>query len=83
MTVTVPNVPASADSHWRRPLWIVVVGGIVSVVLAVVTNIIAAYLQERFEILSEVGRLVFVIIVFLVSLGAAILIEVKHSRVGR
>lgn len=72
--------PAPANSRNRQPLWIVTAGGITSAILAITTNVIAAYLQETFGILNDITRFAAVVVVFLVSLGITIWLGIRHHQ---
>jgi len=50
----------------------VVLSVLVSATLGLVSNIVAAYLQERYHLISNPVRLVVVVVIFLVSLAVSI-----------
>lgn len=59
---------------------LIVIGAIAAVVLGVASNIVAAYLQERYNLITDQGRIWIVVIVFVVALVIGILVALKQGQ---
>lgn len=58
----------------------VVLGIVVSTFLGIVANIVANYLQERFNLIETPGRVLIVLIVFIISLVFNIILGIKSMK---
>ncbi|RLF49734.1 MAG: hypothetical protein DRN19_05530 [Thermoplasmata archaeon] len=53
---------------------------VVAVILGIASNIVAAYLQDQFNLLNDQGRFVVVVAVFTVTLAIGTWLAVKQGQ---
>ena len=67
------------SSSQKRSALLIFVGLVISTLIAITTDIIAAYLQDKLNIFTDNTRLAIVIVVFLVALVIAIWLTIKYG----
>jgi hypothetical protein len=73
------RVGARGASHVKR-LVKIIASTVAASVLGIATNIIATYLQERFNLLNNQGRFAVVVVVFLITLAIGIWLAVNQGK---
>lgn len=69
----------SGSSRTLNPIWIV--GGVIlSAANSIVVNILSAYIQDRYGILTQMTRLARVVLVFVLTLLFAMWLAVRSSK---
>ncbi len=68
------------DSARHSVYFKVALGIVVSTFLGIVANIVANYLQERFNLIETPGRVLIVLIVFIISLVFNIIFGIKSMK---
>jgi hypothetical protein len=59
---------------------LIAIGVILSAIFGLVSNVIAAYLQEQYHLISDPMRLLIVFGVLLISLSFSIVVAVRSNR---
>ena len=71
----------SSDSSIRRfRARLMAISTVVAVILGIASNIVAAYLQDQFNLLNDQGRFVVVVAVFTVTLAIGTWLAVKQGQ---
>ena len=71
--------PSENGGH-RKPVLLVVVGLLLATILGILSNIIAAYIQEKHGLINDSGRFAVVFAIFILFLTASIVIVIRDIR---
>jgi HEAT repeat protein len=71
--------PESAESR-SSPARFIILGTLVAALSGLASNILAAYLQERYRLITDTGRLGLVVTVFVLTLGISIWLALRQEK---